>query len=275
MSLEKDLREAIGCLAASIKSIRDDDEIDADERSELIAESQDQFKKYLNNLVLTDIQKRAALVEAKVTKESDTMSEVHQFKKLEINAPVNQEAAAELIKLARSVNAGTTGNHASKASWYDVLKRLSEQDRQEGESREQALARYIQAGDGAEVFKAYRSASGPDFQTVPVAAPVIRAGSAYEKLCKIADEMCAADPSMKSAHRRCQDRQRPEATRTLERGQGIRVNANSLGPLFSRAQTAGPRRRWLRVRLFGIRMPVGIAGLLFGGLAREVGESRK
>jgi hypothetical protein len=92
MSLEKDLREAIGCLAASIKSIRDDDEIDVDEQAELIAESEQQFKKYVSDLTLTDIQKRVAVAEAKVTKEDTMSSQVHQFKKHEITVPVNPEA---------------------------------------------------------------------------------------------------------------------------------------------------------------------------------------
>jgi hypothetical protein len=198
MSLEKDLREAVGCLAVSIKSIRDDDEIDADEQAELIAESQQQFKKYVTDLTLTEIRKRAAVAEAKVKKEDDTMSsQVHQFRKQEITAPVNPEAAGELIKLAKSINAGTTGNHASKASWYDCLKRLSEQDRQEGETREQAFARYIQAGDGRELYKAYVSASGPDFQAVPEApAQVVRADSAYGRLRKLAADLRTEQPTL-------------------------------------------------------------------------------
>jgi hypothetical protein len=102
-----------------------------------------------------------------------------------------------LIALAKSINAGTTGNHASKPRWYETIKRLSDHDRQEGESREQAFARYIQAGDGRELYKAYVSASGPDFQAVPEApTQVVKADSAYGRLRKLAADLRTEQPTL-------------------------------------------------------------------------------
>jgi hypothetical protein len=58
-NLEKDIRHAVDCLAVSIKSIREADDIDTDKRAGMIAESQGQFAKHVSGLYLADIGKRA------------------------------------------------------------------------------------------------------------------------------------------------------------------------------------------------------------------------
>jgi hypothetical protein len=57
-NLEKDIRHAVDCLAVSIKSIREADDIDTDKRAGMIAQSQNEFKKYVGDLYLADIRKR-------------------------------------------------------------------------------------------------------------------------------------------------------------------------------------------------------------------------
>lgn len=102
------------------------------------------------------------------------MTQFYSFTKKYPTAPPDPKTAREIVNLAKAINAGTSGNHASKASWYQVMKRLAEQERIGGQSSEQAFAAFIQTPDGAELFKAYKNASGPDFEPVVEVAPVVK-----------------------------------------------------------------------------------------------------
>jgi hypothetical protein len=124
------------------------------------------------------------------------MTQFYSFTKKYPTTPPDAKAAAEIVSLAKSINAGTSANHASKTSWYEVMKRLAEQDRKSDQSSQQAFAAFIQTPDGAELFKAYKSASGPAFEPVAVEVPVIRPDSAYMKLKKIAADLKADDPAL-------------------------------------------------------------------------------
>jgi hypothetical protein len=124
------------------------------------------------------------------------MTQFYSFTKKYPTTPPDPKTAAEIIALAKSINAGTSGNHASKTSWYEVMKRLAEQDRKSGQSPEQAFAAFIQTPGGAELFKAYKTASGPAYEPIAVEVPVIRPDSAYMKLKKIAADLKAADPDL-------------------------------------------------------------------------------
>jgi hypothetical protein len=126
------------------------------------------------------------------------MTQFYSFAKKYPTTPPDAKATAEIISLAKAINAGTSGNHASKASWREVTKRLAEQDMRKGESPQQAFARFIQTPDGAELFKAFKSASGPDHEppVVDEALPVIKSDSAYARLKKIAANLRAENPKL-------------------------------------------------------------------------------
>jgi hypothetical protein len=99
-------------------------------------------------------------------------------------------------KLARDIDAGHVGNHASKHQWYSALQKASEADRKPGETREQAFARYSTAEtDGRAMFKAMRGAAGHDFvPTVP--EPVVMKNTANDEIRALADQEMVADPSL-------------------------------------------------------------------------------
>jgi hypothetical protein len=59
-NLQQEIGKAVSCLATSIKSIREDDDIDGNERADLITQSQSQFTKYVTGLVQAQIEKRSA-----------------------------------------------------------------------------------------------------------------------------------------------------------------------------------------------------------------------
>jgi hypothetical protein len=77
------------------------------------------------------------------------MTQFYSFTKKYPTTPPDAKAAAEIISLAKSINAGTSGNHASKTSWYEVMKRLADQDRKSDQSSQQAFAAFIQTPDSA------------------------------------------------------------------------------------------------------------------------------
>ena len=59
-NLQHEIRHAADCLAVSIKSIREDDDVGANERADLIKQSQGQFAKYVTGLVQADMEKRTS-----------------------------------------------------------------------------------------------------------------------------------------------------------------------------------------------------------------------
>jgi hypothetical protein len=107
------------------------------------------------------------------------------------------DATARIVKMAHDV-AGGADNHVSRSNWYGVLKALAEQRRGPTESSAQAFTKFVTGDpDGRALFAAHRSASGPDFVPEQVtAAPVLKSDSAYAQLRKIADGLCAEDPSL-------------------------------------------------------------------------------
>ena len=115
----------------------------------------------------------------------------------------------EIVHLAKKINAGESGNYRSKAEWYRVVKALAEEQRQAGESSEQAFARYVTATeDGKALFGAYKSAGGPDFQPTPVPVLVMKAESAHAKLRKIAADLRAEKPRTYRGRSVCRSIQR-------------------------------------------------------------------
>jgi hypothetical protein len=152
--LSQEIRKAVSALAVSLGSIREADDLDADERSELIAESQNQFTKYVNDLVLTDIRERTAV---EITKDETTMP--------------------------------------TRAELYSDLKKRAAAQRQDGESPEQGLARYVGTPGGRAAFAKYRDAPGTDYDAIIApaapAAPVqiVKHGPAMLALHKRADEI--------------------------------------------------------------------------------------
>lgn len=92
----------------------------------------------------------------------------------------------EIVKLAKQINAGEVGNHRLKSAWYEVIAKLAADQRRAGETAKQGFARFVSEDEGGRaLIKAYGSASGPDFQPAPKAAPVIKADGAYAKLERI------------------------------------------------------------------------------------------
>jgi hypothetical protein len=143
------------------------------------------------------VKSTAAADEVGQQQERKVMTQVHSFVKKYSTTPPDPKAAQEIINIAKAINAGTaSGNFASKASWYQVMKRLAEQDRKSGQSSEQAFAAFIQTPDGVELFKAYKSASGPAFEPVAVEIPVIKTDSAYARLKKIASDLREESPDL-------------------------------------------------------------------------------
>jgi hypothetical protein len=59
-NLQQEIGKAVDCLAVSIKSIREDDDVGANERTDLITQSQNQFTKYVTGLVQAGIEKRTS-----------------------------------------------------------------------------------------------------------------------------------------------------------------------------------------------------------------------
>jgi hypothetical protein len=260
-TLKQEVRTAIGALVSSIESIREADDLDADERSELIEESQNQFKKYVNDLVLTHIRKRGAVEINKIQEAPEprgrqpkdfsgsfaaggtgpahealwisfdnyrrsmgpargqaafaaAWNDLDDDGKQEIR---NEEAAAEaarvaaaaaeqkakelnkmneIVALAKKIVAGESGNYRSKSEWFRVSKMMAEEQREAGESNEQAFAKFIQTEDGRAMFAAYKGADGPDFQPVPKPVVVAKTDTAYAKLKKLAADLREEQPDL-------------------------------------------------------------------------------
>jgi hypothetical protein len=208
-TLTKNVDTAVRALAKSVHSIMGDEELDDDEKASFLKTSFNQYQEHLRELIPSGFSKAitAAVEVAKVKstaaadeegqqQERKVMTQVHNFVKKYSTTPPDAKAAAEIISLAKSINAGTSGNHATKASWYEVMKRLAEQDRKSDQSSEQAFAAFIQTPDGAELFKAHKSASGPDYQPEAVEVPIVKVDSAYSRLKKIARDLCEENPDL-------------------------------------------------------------------------------
>jgi hypothetical protein len=104
----------------------------------------------------------------------------------------------EIINLAKRINAGESGNHRSKAEWYRVTKAMAEEQRQAGETSEQSFSRFVtMTDDGKELYKAMKSADGPDFEP-PAPKPVLvsKSDSAYGRLKKLAADLRADQPEL-------------------------------------------------------------------------------
>lgn len=103
----------------------------------------------------------------------------------------------EIVALAKRIVAGDSGNHRSKAEWYRVAKLVAEEQRQAGETAEQAFSRFVtETDDGRAVFAAYKNADGPDFQPTPKPVVVAKADTAYSKLKKLAAELRDDQPDL-------------------------------------------------------------------------------
>lgn len=110
---------------------------------------------------------------------------------------MNDSKLDQIIKLAGDIDAGRSGNHASKAQWYTSLQKFAEAQRKPDESSQQSLARVIKDGDGRLLWRAYRAAGGADYAP-PAPAPVqlVVKDSARIEIAKAADELIAANPDM-------------------------------------------------------------------------------
>jgi hypothetical protein len=210
-TLTKNVDTAVHALAKSVRSIVEDDDLDHAQTSSALRESFDQYQKHLHELIPAGISKAvtAAVEVAKIKstaaadeegqpmKGNQMTQAVHNFVKKYSTSPPDPQAAREIVNIAKAINSGTaTGNYASKAAWFQVMKRLAEQDRKSDQSSEQAFAAFIQTPDGAELFKAHKSASGPDYQPVAVEVPIVKVDSAYSRLKKIARDLCEENPDL-------------------------------------------------------------------------------
>jgi hypothetical protein len=103
----------------------------------------------------------------------------------------------EIVKLAHDVQAGRSGNHATKSQWYLAIQKLAEEQRQPRETAQKAFSRVVTSDmDGRVMFKCYMSAAGDDYRPAAEPAPVLKKDSAYSKLKKIAGELKAENPSL-------------------------------------------------------------------------------
>ena len=211
--LTKDIDTAVHALAKSVQSIVGDEDLDPAKASSALRESFNQYTKHLHELIpagigkavtaaaeVAKIKSRAVADEEGQPMKGNQMTQVQNFVKKYSTTPPDPQAAREIINIAKAINSGTaTGHYASKASWYQVMKQLAEQERIAGQSSEQAFAAFIQTPDGSELFKAHQNASGPSYEPVSAEVPVIKADSAYARLKKIARELCDEDPDMTEA----------------------------------------------------------------------------
>jgi hypothetical protein len=209
--LTKSIDTAVHALAVSVGSIVGDEDLDDDEKASFLKTSFNQYQEHLRELIPSEFSNAitAAVEVAKVKstaaadeegqpmKGNQMTQAVHNFVKKYSTSPPDPQAAREIVNIAKAINAGTaSGNFASKASWYQVMKRLAEQDRKNGQSSAQAFAAFVQTPDGSELFKAYKNADGPDVEPVAAEVPVIKATPARDEINKLADEFVTADPSL-------------------------------------------------------------------------------
>jgi hypothetical protein len=201
--LTKNIHVAVQALAKSVRSIIADEDIDYAQTSSALAETFQQYQAHLRDLIPAGISKavtaavevakiksRAAANEEGQPMKGNQMTQVLNFVKTYSTTPPDPQATREIISIAKSINAGTAaGNFASRASWFQVMKRLAEQDRKSGQSSEQAFAAFIQTPDGSELFKAYKNADGPDVEPVAVEAHVAKFGPGMMALHKRADQI--------------------------------------------------------------------------------------
>lgn len=111
---------------------------------------------------------------------------------------MSSDPGVELVKLAKQINTGEMKSHRSKAEWYRVTKALAEGQRQSGETSEQSFSRFVMStDDGRELFKAMRSAGGPDWDPpAPQPALVAKSDGAYHKLQVIAKGIQTENPDL-------------------------------------------------------------------------------
>lgn len=110
---------------------------------------------------------------------------------------MNDSKLDQIKKLARDIEAGLVGNHASKSQWYGSIQKASEEQRKPNETREMAFSRFVTSDpDGRAMFKAMRGAAGSDFVPAPAPEPVAKDNPANLEIRKLADELMAADASL-------------------------------------------------------------------------------
>ncbi len=101
--------------------------------------------------------------------------------------PANPGALVALFK--------TKEERMTKTDIYEAMKKAAEAVRQEGETPEQALARYALTPEGREDYVRYRAAKAP-----PAPPPAVRAAApgsaALRSLEKAADALRAAAPEL-------------------------------------------------------------------------------
>jgi hypothetical protein len=86
------------------------------------------------------------------------------------------------IDVAKHYTAGLAANFptVTRADFYGCLRALAKEQRQQGESIQQAIQRFKQTPDGVLLMKAYGMAPGPDWHPADPAPVFKRTGAAAE-----------------------------------------------------------------------------------------------
>jgi hypothetical protein len=248
-NLQQEIGTAVTCLATSIKSIREDDDVGASERADLIAQSQGQFTKYVTGLVQAQIEKKTSRddsddpaddlfpggkrplffdasgygpmhsklwnlfddirrqknpaqegtafqeawrsltdAERQTVRDEEKQAEAARQSQAEAKQRERQrQMNKELTSLAKRVVDGV-----DVATTHDTLltaaKSVAASDQQDGETIEQARARFWQSPDGKVVYNALKLAKADDV-VADRSSNVVKLGPGMVALHKRADEI--------------------------------------------------------------------------------------
>jgi hypothetical protein len=105
----------------------------------------------------------------------------------------------KIIDLAHQVQAGKSGNYASKSDWHSALRALAAEQQKPAESIQQSVSRLVLSDpDAKALYKCWRTASGDDARPAPATVPtrVIKINDSHQKLSEIASGLRVADPTL-------------------------------------------------------------------------------
>jgi hypothetical protein len=114
-----------------------------------------------------------------------------------------RQMSSATIKAARAVFTKTETKveetkMLTRVELYADLRKRAIAQRRDGETNEDALARWIGTVEGRRAFEKYKNAPGDDAAiAAPITpAPVAKLDGAYGEMRRIAEEMCKADPAL-------------------------------------------------------------------------------
>jgi hypothetical protein len=120
-------------------------------------------------------------------------------KQMESEKEMNKSDNGELmIKLAHGVMRTGIENTVRRSSWHRALRKLAAERQEPGEKIETAVARLVKSDkDARALFSASCTGVADDTAPAPVApAAVLKSGTAYSELRKIADGIVSENPGM-------------------------------------------------------------------------------